>query len=104
MFDHDSIPARKWASNLPVSHRVGHSVQAVDACYFGTHRPGVTADHDVVRPVHAGDLDAFQQDKGDSCSSPRLFKLAARCEVRSTGTNPPPRSWVRMKMSAAKGR
>jgi SAM-dependent methyltransferase len=30
MFDHDSIPARKWASNLPVSHRVGHSVQAVD--------------------------------------------------------------------------
>ena len=30
MFDHDSIPARKWASNLPVSHRVGHSVRAVD--------------------------------------------------------------------------
>ncbi len=30
MFDHDSIPARKWASNLPVSHRVGHSVLAVD--------------------------------------------------------------------------
>jgi SAM-dependent methyltransferase len=30
MFDHDSIPARKWASNLPVSHGVGHSVQAVD--------------------------------------------------------------------------
>jgi SAM-dependent methyltransferase len=30
MFDHDSIPARKWASNLPVSHRVGDSVQAVD--------------------------------------------------------------------------
>ena len=28
MFDHDSIPARKWASNLPVS--VGHSVLAVD--------------------------------------------------------------------------
>ena len=25
MLDHDSIPARKWASNLPVSHRVGHS-------------------------------------------------------------------------------
>jgi len=23
-------PARKWASNLPVSHRVGHSVLAVD--------------------------------------------------------------------------
>ena len=30
MFDHDSIPARKWASNLPVLHSVGHSVQAVD--------------------------------------------------------------------------
>ena len=30
MFDHDSIPARKWASNLPVSHTVGHSVLAVD--------------------------------------------------------------------------
>jgi SAM-dependent methyltransferase len=30
MFDHDSIPARKWASNLPLSHRVGHSVLAVD--------------------------------------------------------------------------
>jgi SAM-dependent methyltransferase len=30
MFDHDSIPARKWASNVPVSHRVGHSVLAVD--------------------------------------------------------------------------
>src|ERR1019366_3382561 len=30
MFDHDSIPARKWASNLPVTHRVGHSVLAVD--------------------------------------------------------------------------
>ena len=30
MFDQDSIPARKWASNLPVSDRVGHSVQAVD--------------------------------------------------------------------------
>src|SRR6202795_2997624 len=30
MFDHDSIPARKWASNLPVSHTVGYSVLAVD--------------------------------------------------------------------------
>ena len=30
MFDHDSIPARKWASNLPVSHSVGRSVPAVD--------------------------------------------------------------------------
>ena len=30
MFDHDSIPARKWASNLPVSHTIGHSVRAVD--------------------------------------------------------------------------
>jgi SAM-dependent methyltransferase len=30
MFDYDSIPARKWASNLPVSHTVGHSVLAVD--------------------------------------------------------------------------
>ena len=30
MFDHDSIPARNWASNLPVSHRVGHSVLTVD--------------------------------------------------------------------------
>jgi hypothetical protein len=30
MFDHDSIPARKWASNLPVSHTAGHSVLAVD--------------------------------------------------------------------------
>src|ERR1700736_3168419 len=30
MFDHDSIPARKRASNLPVSHRAGHSVLAVD--------------------------------------------------------------------------
>jgi SAM-dependent methyltransferase len=30
MFDHDSIPARKWAANLPVSHKVGHSVLAVD--------------------------------------------------------------------------
>ena len=31
MFDHDSIPARKWAPNLPVSHTVGHSVLAVDS-------------------------------------------------------------------------
>src|SRR3984885_7500476 len=30
MFDHDSIPARKWASNVPVSHTVGHSILAVD--------------------------------------------------------------------------
>src|ERR1035437_5499881 len=30
IFDHDSLPARKWASNLPVTHRVGHSVLAVD--------------------------------------------------------------------------
>jgi SAM-dependent methyltransferase len=30
IFDHDSIPARKWASNLPVSDRVGHSVPTVD--------------------------------------------------------------------------
>jgi SAM-dependent methyltransferase len=30
MFDNDSIPARKWASDLPVSHPVGHSVLAVD--------------------------------------------------------------------------
>jgi SAM-dependent methyltransferase len=30
MFDQDSIPARKWASNLPISHRVRHSVLAVD--------------------------------------------------------------------------
>src|ERR1700737_351487 len=30
MFDHDSIPARKWASNLPVSHSAEHSVPAVD--------------------------------------------------------------------------
>jgi SAM-dependent methyltransferase len=30
MFDHDSIPARKWASNLPITHRVGHSALAVD--------------------------------------------------------------------------
>ncbi len=29
MFDHDSIPTRKWASNLPVSRTVGHSVLAV---------------------------------------------------------------------------
>ena len=31
MFDHDSIPARKWASSLPVSDRVGHAVLAVDS-------------------------------------------------------------------------
>jgi SAM-dependent methyltransferase len=31
MFDHDSIPARKWASSLPVSHRVGHAVLALDS-------------------------------------------------------------------------
>jgi len=31
MFDHDSIPARKWASKLPVSHTAGHSVLAVDS-------------------------------------------------------------------------
>jgi SAM-dependent methyltransferase len=30
MFDQDSIPARKWALNLPVSHNAGHSVPAVD--------------------------------------------------------------------------
>ena len=30
MSDHDSIPARKWASNFTVSHRVGHSVPAVE--------------------------------------------------------------------------
>jgi hypothetical protein len=30
MFDHDSIPARNWASNLPVSDRVGPSVLTVD--------------------------------------------------------------------------
>src|SRR5580704_16421894 len=30
MFDHDSIPARKWASNLPVSYTIGHSVLAGD--------------------------------------------------------------------------
>ena len=30
MVDQDSIPSRKWTSNLPVSHRVGHSVLAVD--------------------------------------------------------------------------
>ena len=29
MFDHDSIPARKWASNSHVAHGVGHSVLAV---------------------------------------------------------------------------
>ena len=31
MVDHDSIPARKWASNSSVSHRVGHSAQTVDS-------------------------------------------------------------------------
>ena len=30
MFDYNSIPARKWASNLPVSHSVAHAVPAVD--------------------------------------------------------------------------
>src|ERR1700684_4455168 len=30
MFDYDSIPARKWASDLPVSHTVGRSVLPVD--------------------------------------------------------------------------
>ena len=30
MFDYDSIPARKWASSLPVSDKVGHSVLAID--------------------------------------------------------------------------
>jgi SAM-dependent methyltransferase len=30
MFDHDSIPARKWASDLPVSHTIGHSAPADD--------------------------------------------------------------------------
>jgi SAM-dependent methyltransferase len=30
MFDQDSIPSRSWASNLPVLHRVGHSVLTVD--------------------------------------------------------------------------
>src|SRR6202048_4352647 len=30
MVDQDSIPSRKWTSNLPVSHRVWHSVLAVD--------------------------------------------------------------------------
>src|SRR3984893_12775305 len=30
MFDHDSIPARKWASNLSASHTVGHSLLTVD--------------------------------------------------------------------------
>jgi SAM-dependent methyltransferase len=29
MFDHDSVPARKWASNSHVAHGVGHSVLAV---------------------------------------------------------------------------
>jgi hypothetical protein len=31
MVDHDSIPARKWASNSSVSHRVGHSARTVDS-------------------------------------------------------------------------
>jgi hypothetical protein len=48
-------------------------------CYFATHRPRVTADHDVVRLIHgAGDLDAFQQDEGDDRSAclhqPRRFR------------------------------
>jgi SAM-dependent methyltransferase len=30
VFDQDSIPARNWASNLPVSHRVGNSIPTVD--------------------------------------------------------------------------
>ncbi|SED20981.1 Methyltransferase domain-containing protein [Bradyrhizobium erythrophlei] len=30
MFDQDSIPARKWASSLPVSHGAGHSVLTLD--------------------------------------------------------------------------
>jgi SAM-dependent methyltransferase len=30
MVDQDSIPSRIWAANLPVSHRIGHSVPAVD--------------------------------------------------------------------------
>ena len=30
MVDYDLIPSRKWASHSPVSHRVGHSVLAVD--------------------------------------------------------------------------
>ncbi len=30
MFDYDSIPARKWASNLPGSDTIGRSVVAVD--------------------------------------------------------------------------
>jgi hypothetical protein len=30
MVDHDSIPSRRWAAHFPVSHRVGHSVLAVD--------------------------------------------------------------------------
>lgn len=30
MFDHDSIPARKWATNLSVSRRVAHAVPAAD--------------------------------------------------------------------------
>jgi SAM-dependent methyltransferase len=31
MVDQDSIPSRRWTENLPVSHRVGHSVLAVDS-------------------------------------------------------------------------
>src|ERR1700676_2021391 len=30
MVDHDSIPSRKWMLDLPVAHRVGHSVLGVD--------------------------------------------------------------------------
>jgi SAM-dependent methyltransferase len=30
MFDQDSIPARKWASNLPLAQRAGNSDRAVD--------------------------------------------------------------------------
>ena len=58
-----------------------------DACpayYFAMHRPKVTADHDVVRPIHgAGDLDALQRhyDEDDSCSSPSLFELSGRLAI-----------------------
>ena len=31
MVDQDSIPSRKWTSNFPHSHRIGHSVLAVDS-------------------------------------------------------------------------
>jgi SAM-dependent methyltransferase len=31
MVDQDSIPSRKWTSNVPHSHRIGHSVLAVDS-------------------------------------------------------------------------